>query len=214
MLKRMLCLSAFAVVLAVFTAGLNAGGDKKKDKKDDPKYNTDTFVPTADEVIEKMFEMGKVTKKDFIFDLGCGDNRICFMAAKKFGCRGVGIETNPIRIREAMDMYDKFNKDGAISYTEFKLPMVETRHGDALECKDLGDATVVVMYMFPQFMNIWFPIAKEKLKPGTRILSHDYSWEKDAVPDAWDAVRTETVKSASRDNHKVIMWVVPEKTKK
>jgi hypothetical protein len=215
MLKRVLCLSVFAVVLAVFTSGLNAGGDKKKDKKDDTKYNNPTFVPTADEVIEKMFEMGKVNKNDVIFDLGCGDNRICFMAAKKFGSRGVGIETNPVRIREAMDMFDKYNKDDAISFgTSIKLPLVETRHGDALAIKDLSDATVVVMYMFPEFMNIWFPIAKEKLKPGTRILSHDYSWEKETVPDSWDAVRTETVKSTSRDNHKVIMWVVPEKTKK
>lgn len=215
MLKRVLGLSTFAVILAVFASGLNAGGDKKKDKKDDPKYNNPTFVPTADEVIEKMFEMGKVNKNDMIFDLGCGDNRICFMAAKKFGSRGVGIETNPVRIREAMDMFDKYNKDDAISFgKEIKLPLVETRHGDALAIKDLSDATVVVMYMFPEFMNIWFPIAKEKLKPGTRILSHDYSWEKETVPDAWDAVRTETVKSASRDNHKVIMWVVPEKTKK
>jgi len=214
MLKRVLCLSAFAVVLAVFASGLNAGGDKKKDKKDDPKYNTDTFVPTADEVIEKMFEMGKVTKKDFIFDLGCGDNRICYMAAKKFGCRGVGIETNPVRIREAMDMFDKYNKDGAISYSEVKLPMVETRHGDALECKDLGDATVVVMYMFPAFMELWFPYAEKHLKPGTRILSHDYSWDRDAHPHMWKETAVATVKSASRDNHKVIMWVVPEKTKK
>ena len=80
--------------------------------------------------------------------------------------------------------------------------------------KDIGDATVVVMYMFPEFMNLWFPIAKEKLKPGTRILSHDYSWEKETVPVAWDPVATATVKSALRDNHKVLMWVVPAKTKK
>jgi cyclopropane fatty-acyl-phospholipid synthase-like methyltransferase len=208
MLKRFLSLSLFAVMLAVFSAGIDAGG--KKDKKDDPKYNNPTFVPTADEVIEKMFEMGKVNKDDMIFDLGCGDNRICFMAAKKFGCRGVGIETNPIRIREAMDMFDKYNKDDAISFgTAVKLPLVETRHGDALAMKDIGDASVVVMYMFPEFMDLWFPIAKEKLKPGTRILSHDYSWT-----NGWEPTATATVKSSHRDNHKVLMWIVPEKTRK
>jgi SAM-dependent methyltransferase len=211
----------FALGIAVITAGIGAGGEKGKgkDKKDDPKYNTDTFVPTADEVIEKMFEMGKVNKNDLIYDLGCGDNRICFMAAKKFkGCRGVGIETNPIRIKEAMDMFDKFNKDGDLVYSPVKLPLVETRHGDALECKDIGDATVVVMYMFPDFMDLWFPIAHAKLKPGTRILSHDYSWKAENVKsmynlDAWEPVATATVKSASRDSHKVLMWVVPEKKK-
>ncbi len=211
MLKRALCLCAFAVCLALFVSPMTTGGEKGKgkDKKDDPKYNTSTFVPTADEVIEKMFEMGKVGKKDLIFDLGCGDNRICFMAAKKFGSRGVGIETNPVRIREAMDMFDKYNKDDAIVYSPVKLPLVETRHGDALAMKDIKDATVVVMYMFPEFMDLWFPIAKEKLKPGTRILSHDYSWT-----NGWEPVATATVKSASRDNHKVLMWVVPEKAKK
>src|SRR5476651_1612611 len=208
MLKRVIGVCIFAVCLAAFSSGLTAGGAKGKDKKDDPKYNNPTFVPTADEVIEKMFEMGKVNKNDMIFDLGCGDNRICFMAAKKFGSRGVGIETNPVRIREAMDMFDKYNKDDAIVFGPVKLPLVETRHGDALAMKDLGDATVVVMYMFPEFMDLWFPYAEKHLKPGTRILSHDYSWTK-----GWDPVATATVKSSSRDNHKVLMWVVPEKKK-
>lgn len=211
MLKRILAVCIFAGALVVLTTGLSAGGDKTKakDKKDDPKYNNPTFVPTADEVIEKMFEMGKVNKNDVIFDLGCGDNRICFMAAKKFGARGVGIETNPVRIREAMDMFDKYNKDDAIVYGPVKLPLVETRHGDALAMKDIGDATVVVMYMFPEFMDLWFPIAEKHLKPGTRILSHDYSWTK-----GWEPVATANVKSSSRDNHKVLMWVVPEKKAK
>ncbi len=203
MLKRALCFSIFALSLAVLTAGFTAGGEKKKakDNPKDPKYNNPTFVPTADEVIEKMFEMGKVTKNDIIFDLGCGDNRICYMAAKKFGTRGIGLELNPVRIREAMDWAEKYNVG----------LLVETRHGDALRPKDLEDATVVVMYMFPEFMDLWFPIAKERLKPGTRILSHDYSWT-DAVK-GWAPVATANVKSSSRDNHKVLMWVVPEKKK-
>ena len=210
MLKRILAVCIFAGVLVILTSGLNAGGEKgtKKDKKDDPKYNNPTFVPTADEVIEKMFEMGKVGKNDVIFDLGCGDNRICFMAAKKFGSRGVGIETNPVRIREAMDMFDKYNKDDAIVYGPVKLPLVETRHGDALAMKDLKDATVVVMYMFPEFMNLWQPIAKEKLKPGTRILSHDYEWN----VGNWPPDQTATVRSSTRE-HKVHMWTVKDKNK-
>src|SRR5436305_9226752 len=113
MFKRALGLCAFAICLAVLAGGMPAG--EKKGKKDDPKYNNPTFVPTADEVIEKMFEMAKVNKDDVIFDLGCGDNRICFMATKKYRCRGVGVETNPVRIREAMDQFEKFNKNDAIS---------------------------------------------------------------------------------------------------
>jgi hypothetical protein len=55
-------------------------------------------------------------------------------------------------------------------------------------------------------MDLWWPIAREKLKPGTRILSHDYKWTK-----GWEPVDETTVRSAHRDNHRVIMWVVPEK---
>jgi len=204
MFKRVLCLCVFALSLVLLTSPLSTSGEKgEKGKKDDPKYNNPTYVPTADEVIEKMFEMGKVNKNDVIFDLGCGDGRILYMAAKKFGAKGIGLELNPVRIREAMDQSEKYNVG----------LLVEIRHGDALRPKDLSDATVVVMYMFPEFMNLWFPIAKEKLKPGTRILSHDYSWDKSVVPGAWDPVATATVKSSSRDNHKVYYWVVPERSK-
>jgi cyclopropane fatty-acyl-phospholipid synthase-like methyltransferase len=202
MLKRALSWSLVALSLTLIAVPFTTGGEKAKDE---PKYNNPTYVPTADEVIWKMFEMAKVNKDDVIFDLGCGDNRILYMAAKKFGSRGVGLELNPLRIREAMDQYEKFNKNNEIG------TLVETRHGDALKVKDIGDATVVVMYMFPAFMDLWFPIAKEKLKPGTRIVSHDYSWDKENLKDAWEPVATAIVKSASRDNHKVLLWIVPEK---
>ena len=202
MLKRSLLLLGFSLVLAgVIHAGV---GEEKRGAgaKEQPKYNNSTYVPTADEVIAKMFELAKVNKDDVIFDLGCGDNRILYQAASKFGCRGVGLDLNPDRIREAMDQYVK---RGGIEKLGTR---VEVRHGDALKVKDIGDATVVVMYMFPEFMDLWFPIAKEKLKPGTRILSHDYSWT-----NGWEPAQSTTVRSSTRDNHRVIMWVVPERGK-
>ena len=182
------------LALAPFWAGAGEKGSNQNNDK--PKYANLTFVATADEVIDKMFELGKVTKNDVMFDLGCGDNRLCFKAAKKFGCKGVGIEINPVRIREAMDWAEKMNVG----------LLVETRHGDALNVKDISDATVVVMYMFPEFMNLWLPIAKEKLKPGTRILSHDYTFDLNQ----WPPDVTETVKSSTRE-HKVHMWTVRKK---
>jgi cyclopropane fatty-acyl-phospholipid synthase-like methyltransferase len=192
MLKRSLYLGLFAVLLSnVFSAGADA-----PIKKEEPKYSNPTYVPTADEVINKMFEMAKVNKSDVIFDLGCGDGRILYMAAQKYGTFGVGVELNPVRIREAMDQAEKY-KVGTL---------VEIRQADALKVKDIGDATVVVLYMFPEFLDLWFPIAKEKLKPGTRIVSHDYKWTK-----GWEPTAEATVRSTSRDNHRVILWIVPEK---
>jgi hypothetical protein len=205
MFNKTLGLVAFVLVGALaLQVGAGGGGKDKKDKKDDgkPKYANTTYVPTDDAVIAKMFEMAKVNKDDVVFDLGCGDNRILYMAAKKFGCRGVGIEINPDRIRESMDQYEKFN--GGKEFGKL-LSLVEVRHGDALKVKDIGDATVVVMYMFPEFMDLWFPIAQEKLKPGTRIVSHDYAWTI-----GWKEAARATVKSSTRE-HQVIMWVVPEK---
>lgn len=196
---KKLYLAAAVACLAAIPFVVSAG-DKKGDN-DKPKYANTTFVPTADEVIDKMFELGKITSKDVMFDLGCGDNRICFKAAKKFGCRGVGVEINPDRIREAMDHYEKYN--GGKDFGKL-LALVETRHGDALAQKDISDATVVVMYMFPEFMNLWEPIAKAKLKPGTRILSHDYSFSN------WEPDLTVTVRSTTRE-HKVHMWTVKGK---
>ncbi len=194
MLKRSLYLGMFALLLTlVFRAGADEPG-----KKQEAKYSNPTYVPTADEVINKMFEMAKVGKNDIIFDLGCGDGRILFQAAEKFGARGVGVELNPVRIREAMDQADKYkDKVGTL---------VEIRYGDALKVKDLSDATVVVMYMFPEFMDLWFPIAEKMLKPGTRIVSHDYQWTR-----GWKPTAEETVRSSSRDNHRVILWEVPER---
>lgn len=172
------------------------GADDESEIAGKPKYNDPTYLATADEVILKMFEMGSITKDDVIFDLGCGDGRILYMAAQKFGCRGVGLETNPQRIVEAMRQAKEYDVGR----------LVEIRHGDALKPKDIGDATVVVLYMFPKFMNLWQPIALEKLKPGTRILSHDYAWD---IGD-WEPDRTVVVRSSTRD-HKVHMWTVKGK---
>src|SRR5262249_26215973 len=129
MLKRSLRLGTLLLAFSLaFTAG-GAGGAGEKKGGEEPKYKNFTYVPTADEVIEKMFEMGKVNKSDVIFDLGCGDGRILFMAAKKFGAHGVGIDLNPERIVEAMDQYKKFDTG----------TLVEIRFGDALKVKDIGD---------------------------------------------------------------------------
>ena len=213
MLKPVLWTISLAVSLGLVAGGLTTGKEPatttaKEEKKFEPKYANTTYVPTADEVINKMFEMAKVNKDDVLFDLGCGDNRILYMAATKFGCRGVGVEINPDRIRESMDQYEKYNKGKDFGKL---LSLVECRHGDAFAVKDISDATVVVMYMFPEFMEKWFPIAKEKLKPGTRIVSHDYRWDYDQHPEMWRETQLAMVKSATRDSHKVYLWIVPEK---
>lgn len=122
------------------------------------------YVPTDQDIVEKMLEMAKVTAKDVVYDLGCGDGRIVVTAAKKFGARGVGIDIDPERVRESRANVKKQKVE----------KLVEIRQGDALKVADLSKATVVTLYMLPEFQKQLVPILKRELKPGSRIASHDY----------------------------------------
>jgi outer membrane protein assembly factor BamB len=122
------------------------------------------YVPTDEEMVAKMLELGRVTNKDVVYDLGCGDGRILVMAAKKYGARGVGIDIDPVRVREAQANARRQKVDG----------LVEFRQGDALMVKDLSKATVITLYMLPEFQAKLAPILKKELRPGTRIVVHDY----------------------------------------
>jgi ubiquinone/menaquinone biosynthesis C-methylase UbiE len=138
-----------------------AGQDKGKDEKFGCRI---IYVPTPQEIVDKMLEMAKVKKEDVVYDLGCGDGRIVCTAAKKFGASGVGVDIDPARIRDCMETMKKFGvtKD-----------LVEIRQGDALKVKDLERATVLMLYMLPEFMEKLEPQLK-RLKPGTRVVAHDY----------------------------------------
>jgi cyclopropane fatty-acyl-phospholipid synthase-like methyltransferase len=179
----------FALVTLSLPPGLQAGDDK-----DEKKYNL-IYVPTPEVVVEKMLNMAKVKKGDVVYDLGCGDGRVVAIAAKKYGVRGVGIDLNPDRIKEARETLKKYDVE----------KLVEIRQGDALKVKDLDKATVVALYMLPEFMNWLEPIAKKTLKPGTRIVSHDYKWDSD-----WQPEQTVEFKGPER-THILFLWTVPEK---
>ena len=149
-----ICVAALAFPLA--------GAQDKDKKKDDPCEII--YVPTEQDVVEKMLEMAKVKKDDIVYDLGCGDGRIVCTAAKKYGAKGVGIDIDPDRIRDCMATMKKFG---------VTKEQVEIRQGDALKVKDLERATVIALYMLPEFMRKLEPQLK-RLKPGTRIVAHDY----------------------------------------
>jgi len=142
-----------------------------QDKDKDLKYNT-LYVATDEKVVEKMFEIAKVGKDDVVFDLGCGDGRIIAMAAKKFGCRGVGVDIEPERVLLWPDTIKKYDVKGHV----YK-GTIEFRLGDALKVPDLSKATVVTLWMLPEFMDLLKPIAQKELKPGARIISHDFRWK-------------------------------------
>jgi cyclopropane fatty-acyl-phospholipid synthase-like methyltransferase len=121
------------------------------------------YVPTPHDVVDKMLELAKVTKDDLVLDLGSGDGRIPIAAAKKFGARGRGVDINPVRIDEA-------NANLKGSGVEHLVTFVQ---GDVFEVP-ISDATVVTLYLFPHVMAKLATRLKAELKPGTRIVAHEF----------------------------------------
>jgi ribosomal protein L11 methylase PrmA len=134
-------------------------------KPDDKVTCRIVYYPTPQVVVDKMLDLVKVTKDDIVYDLGCGDGRIVCTAAKKFGAKGVGVDIDPIRIKECADTMKNFG---------VTKEQVEIRQGDALKVKDLERATVIVFYMLPEFMEKLEPQVIKRLRPGTRLVAHDY----------------------------------------
>jgi len=146
------------------------------------------YVPTPQEVVEKMLDMAKVTKSDFVVDLGCGDGRIVATAAKKYGAKGLGVDFDEERIKDSKETLKKFGVEN----------LVELRQGDALKvpAKDLNKTTVVMLYMLDEFMGKLEDIAKKDLPKGARIVSHDFrfpNWEADQTVEFAGPDRTHTL---------------------
>jgi cyclopropane fatty-acyl-phospholipid synthase-like methyltransferase len=124
------------------------------------------FVPTPIEVVDKMLELAEVKKGDVVYDLGSGDGRIVIRAAKKYGVRAVGIEMDPLLLAKAR----QDAKSSGVSH------LVEFRAEDAMKV-NLSKATVVTLYMLPWFNEAMKPSFKKFLKPGSRIIAHDFGIE-------------------------------------
>jgi ribosomal protein L11 methylase PrmA len=146
-------------------------------------------VPTPGDIIDEMCKLGKITKNDIVYDLGCGDGRIPVTAAKKYGARGVGIDIDPERIAEANENV-KANNVGNL---------VKIVQGD-LFVQDLSQATVVTLYLLPSLNLKLLPKLMKELKPGTRIVSH-----------AFDMGDWKPEKELDVEGRKVYFWTIPKK---
>ena len=121
------------------------------------------YVPTPYEVVDEMLKLANVKKGDVLYDLGSGDGRIVITAAQKHGARGVGVDIDPERIREARE---NARKAGVADRVEF-------RQGDLFKA-DISQATVVTLYLLPSLNLKLMPKLMKELKPGTRIVSHQF----------------------------------------
>jgi len=150
------------------------------------------FVPTPPEVVTQMLKLADVHQGDIVYDLGCGDGRTVITAVKDFGAiRGVGIDINPERIKESRE---NAKNSGVTDKVTF-------RNEDLFEA-NIKEATVVFLYLLPSLNVKLRPKLWQDLKPGTRIVSHDFDMG-DWAPE----------KEISIDDggHTIYLWKVPAK---
>lgn len=151
------------------------------------------YVPTHETIVDAMLEMAEVKGDDVLYDLGSGDGRIPIAAAKRFGTRGVGIDLNPQRIKEANENAQKAGVTGKVKFIE----------GD-LFAQDFSEATVLTLYLLPD-VNLRLRPKILEMKPGTRVVSHNYDMGD------WLPAKTRTIKLPDGSTHYVHFWRVPEK---
>ena len=149
------------------------------------------FVRSTPEVIDRMLDLARVKPSDLLYDIGSGDGAIVIRAAKKYGVKGVGIEIDQGLVTKARDN----------AFRENVQDLVEFRTQDAFTV-DVSAATVVTLYMLPDFNAKLRPILDRQLKPGTRVVSHDYE-----IP-GWVPDKVETVKGDFIHDHKVLLFEI------
>jgi len=144
------------------------------------------WVPTPDDVVERMLRMAQVTPNDYVIDLGAGDGKIAIAAAKSFGARSLGIEYNPEMARHAQGNVEKAGVAGRTRIVQ----------GDIF-VTDFTQATVLTMYLLPA-LNLKLRPQVLAMRPGTRVVSHSFTM------DDWEADE-----SSSMDGRRAYFWVVP-----
>ena len=144
------------------------------------------WVPTPDEVVDRMLRMAQVTPNDYVIDLGAGDGKIAIAAAKKFGARSLGIEYNPEMAKHAQGNVEKAGIANRAKVVQ----------GDIFQ-SDFTQATVITMYLLPA-LNLKLRPQILNMKPGTRVVSHSFTmddWEADEI--------------SSYDGRRAYFWLVP-----
>lgn len=171
------------------------------------------YLPTPQKVVEEMLKLADVKGDDVLYDLGSGDGRIVITAAQKLGTRGVGVDMDPSRIQEANE---NAQKAGVTSRVQFlQQDLFQT---------DISKATVVTLYLLPDINLKLRPQLFRQLKPGTRIVSHEFDmgeWKPQRVVQVngpqqgeqtlyHDETCYTRLLPAPQREHKLYYWVVPD----
>jgi tRNA A58 N-methylase Trm61 len=150
------------------------------------------YVPTPQDVVDKMLDLAKVTPNDVIYDLGSGDGRIVITAAQKYGAHGVGVEINPDLYRQSSDHVKELGLDDKVR----------------IVCEDMfnvsvSKATVVTLYLLTSFNEKLRPKLETQLHSGSRIVCHDFH-----IP-GWDPDKVVEVVSKNGISHTLYLYIRP-----
>jgi hypothetical protein len=152
------------------------------------------YVPTPQDVVERMLELAQVKKSDVVYDLGSGDGRIVITAAKKYGVKAIGFEIDPERIKESRE---NIRKEGVGN-------LVEIRDQD-IRTVDLSPASVLTMYLLPEVNLMIRPNIWKQMKPGSRVVSHDFDMGD------WKPAKEVHIKDKTGWDHNLYLWYVSDK---
>jgi len=153
------------------------------------------YVPTTDDAVAAMLKLADIKSNDVVYDLGCGDGRIVIAAAKKFGSRGVGVDIDPARIREAKENAKKAGVENLVRFEENDLFKT-----------DIHDANVVMLFLLNSVNLKLRPKLLAELKPGTRVVSNTFDMG-DWKPDKEVAV--EGTDNGTSLSQYLYLWTVP-----
>jgi ribosomal protein L11 methylase PrmA len=185
-----------AVLLAALSLGSLFGQEAKPRRDPDVPY-----VPTTEKAVQEMLKLADVKKTDVVYDLGCGDGRIVIAAAKTYGARGVGIDINPVRIKEAKENAKKAGVEHLVRFEE----------NDLFEAS-FGEATVVTLFLLPNINLKLKPRLLEQLKPGTRVVSNTFDMGD------WKAEKEKNLDNPDDEDtylsNKFFLWTIPQRAAK
>jgi tRNA G37 N-methylase Trm5 len=194
MIRSAAGVSLFASLLLASTA-VPANSQAPAQKRPDAPQLA-PYVPTPQEVVDRMLILAGVKKSDLVVDLGCGDGRIPVTAAKKYGARGLGVDIDPVRIAEANA---NAKAAGVEHLVTFKLQ-------DAMKT-DVSTATVVTTYLLSASNLKLRPILTKTLKPGSRIVTHSFSMGD------WAPTKTDTFNDATGRSRTVYLYLADGKVR-
>ncbi len=178
-------------VLLLPAAGIRAGEEEDPEWMRTPDV---VYVGTAYDLVSRMLQMAKVKKDDLVVDLGCGDGRMLVLAAQKYGSRGIGYDIDPAMVKASRENARVNRVDKLVKIVQADIFTV-----------DISAADVLPLYLLPE-MNLRLLPQLETLKPGSRLVLHNYDLE-GFIPDKVETV----VSNEDNSSHTLYLYTTPLK---